>query len=121
MNDEALPDILAIHADKLNKGELEANRFLQQQEPLPPETAALFALAGRLNGLLRPVQIPAPFRERLRRQLLASQEVEVSVGRRLRRHPFWMGAAAIGSLVPLLGLFIFWRRRQRSHPLPGAA
>lgn len=121
LSEEALQNILAVHADLLNEGEEEADRFVQQQWGLGPEAMAYLLLALRLKRMLVPVAMPPGFREQLRHDLLAGEGPDDSIVRRIRRHPVWVGAAAAGSLVPLLGLLLFWRRRQRAQALPNAS
>lgn len=121
LNEEALRELVAVHADLLNAGEEEADRFVQQQPALDSEAMAYLYLALRLKRMLVPVPVPPPFRRRLRQELLTADDADGSIARHIRRHPVWVGAAAAGSLVPLVGLFLFWRRRQRTHALSNAS
>ena len=121
LSEESLRDLLAAHADLLNEDQEEAERFVREQSSLGPETLAYLLLALRLKRMLVPVVVPQQFRRQLREQLLAGGESRGSLIVRMRRHPVWMGAAAAGSLLPLLGLLFFWRRRQRAHGVPSAS
>ncbi|HSM58672.1 MAG TPA: hypothetical protein VK879_21135 [Candidatus Sulfomarinibacteraceae bacterium] len=124
MGNDALLDLLSAHADALNQGQESVGRLLRSYPALPPGARPMLALAWQLKQTLVPVPVPPSFRAELRRQLhTAAGEgrpapMVVSTGGRWR--PLWMGAAALGSLLPLLGLLLFWRRRQRTHPLAGA-
>lgn len=124
MDNEALQDLLTAHADALNQGQESVGRLLRSHPALPPGARPLLALAWQLKQTLVPVPVPPSFRVDLRQQLHAAASEDrpapmvVSTGG--RRRPLWMGAAALGSILPLLGLLLFWRRRQRTHSLAGA-
>lgn len=121
MDNDTLQDLLWAHADALNQGQEDVARLLLSYPSLPPGARPLLALAWQLKRVLAPTPVPEPFKAELQQALLAVARGEqaapvVAVG---RRRPLWMGAAALGSLLPLLGLLLFWRRRQRT-PLAGA-
>ncbi|HZD11466.1 MAG TPA: hypothetical protein VE553_09000 [Candidatus Binatia bacterium] len=118
MNYNARLTLLSMHADRLNEGEEPAERFLQRQVHLGPDMLALLSLARRLKQALTPVPVPDPFRAQLRDDLVARWgETEARQEGRSRR-PLWYSLAAVGSVLPLLGIFV-WRRRRRSHTLMG--
>lgn len=123
MDNNSLQDLLAAHAEALNQGQEGVSQLLQSYPSLPPNGRPLLALAWQLKRALVPVPVPASFKAELRQSLLSAaggeRQAPMVVGRGGRR-PLWMGAAAVGSLLPLLGLLLFWRRRQRTHPLAGA-
>ncbi len=139
LTQDALLDLLSRHADALNQNERLAARLLQKQRSsLPSDVLALLVLAQQLKRLLVPLGAPQPFRRDLRRRLtgarLAGPEeilpaIDINSGlpglaRRVGaqaagNRPLLVGAAAVGSLLPLLGLLFFWRKRQRTEPLPG--
>jgi hypothetical protein len=136
LTQDALLDLLSRHADALNQNERNALRLLQKQRsPLPSDALALLALARELKQLLVPLGAPQPFRRELRRQLTSTPQVTLAgmgnngrlpdLARRVGaqaagNRPLLVGAAALGSILPLLGLLFFWRKRQRTEPLPGA-
>jgi len=100
-------DLLNAHADALfGPGEL----------PSPPagdsESAALMALAERIQAALAPVRPAAAFVEalghRLARTAVSSVEVLPS-----RRRPWIIRATAVGSALSLLGLLHFLRGSRR--------
>ena len=118
MNYNARLTLLSMHADRLNEGEEQAERFLQRQAPLGPDMLALLSLARRLKQALAPVPVPDPFRAQLRHDLVAYVGETGKVHGSRSRKPLWYSLAAVGSVLPLLGIFV-WRRRRRSHTLVG--
>lgn len=120
MNHDAQLTLLATYADRLNRGEAYADRLLRRHGPLPLELLALLALARRLKRALTPTPVPEPFRTQLQRDLLASYEPAPVPERNRRRRPLWYSLAAVGSVLPLLGIVV-WRRRRRSHTLINAS
>jgi hypothetical protein len=93
--------------------------LLWQFGPLPLEMLTLFALARRLKQTLTPVATPEPFRTQLQKDLLASYEPAYDSDKERGRGPLWYSLAAVGSILPLLGLVV-WRRRRRSNTLVAA-
>lgn len=113
MDNKAQIDFLSIHADRLIEGEHRARRFVQQQTALPADMRSLLLLAHRVRQALAPVAVPEPFRRRLRDDLLAHSEDYLTADSERSLRPLWYSLAAAGSVLPLLGIFV-WRRRRRS-------
>lgn len=106
--------LLSIYTDRLHRGQGYADRLLRQYGSLSLEMVALLALAQRLKRTLAPVPAPEPFRSQLQRDLLSQYDFQpVSTDNR-RWRPLWYSLAAVGSVLPLLGIVV-WRRRRRSH------
>ncbi len=110
---ESARTLLSAHADKLNEGEQEAQRFLRRHAPLAPDQLALMALALRLKQLLQPIAAPEPFRTLLYDELLAHDVWRERRRWHNTRRPLYYSLAAVGSVLPLLGI-VAWRRRRRS-------
>lgn len=110
--------LLSIHADKMNEGQESAARFLRRQAPLAHDLLALISLAQRLKDALTPLAAPEPFRSQLHHDLLSHSDWSrrpLAPERRWRisRRPLYYSLAAVGSVLPLLGIVV-WRRRRRA-------
>lgn len=119
MNHDGQATLLTTYTDGLGHGLPHSDRLLWQFGPLPLEMLTLFALARRLKQTLTPLAAPEPFRTQLQQDLLASFEPAYDSESDRGRRPLWYSLAAVGSILPLLGLVV-WRRRRRSHTLVGA-
>lgn len=115
MSYDAQLTLLSAHADSLNEGEGAAARFLQRHSSLAPEMVSLLSLAWRLKQALVPVQAREEFRAQLYSDLLAHSHYSRNKGWRNMRRPLYYSLAAVGSMLPLLGIVV-WRRRRRSSP-----
>jgi hypothetical protein len=115
--EEQLLDLLAAHADALNEGEDRADHLLAGSPELPSDIAALFLLALGLKRLLVPLAAPPVFRRRLHDDLTTCREVTLRTGSQRGPRFLWLGAAAAGSLLPVLGFLFLRRRRQREGEL----
>lgn len=120
MNHDGQATLLTTYTDRLDHSQSQADGLLWQFGPLPLEMLTLFALARRLKQTLTPVATPEPFRTQLQQDLLASFEPAYDSDKERGRGPLWYSLAAVGSILPLLGLVV-WRRRRRSHTLVAAA
>lgn len=120
MTYDARLTLLSTHADRLNEGEEQANYFVRRHAPLGPDMIALLELARRLKQVLAPVPVPRDFRAQLHHDLIAHSEKTNSQGSRRLRRPLWFSLVAAGSVLPLLGIFV-WRRRRRSNTLLGTS
>ena len=118
MKNQDWMNFLNDYADALNAGPEAAQRLLQQHPAEAAELASLLHLAWQLKQLLVPLAAPAGFKTELRRGLLQTEFRAGDASARAYPRTVWMSAAAIGSLLPLLGLLVFWRRRQRAQALP---
>lgn len=113
MSYDARLALLSAHADSLNEGEGAAARFLERHGPLGPDLLALLSLALRLKRALTPLQAPEEFRTRLYGELVAHSHPSARSDWHNMRRPLYYSLAAIGSVLPLLGIVV-WRRRKRS-------
>lgn len=119
MNHNGQATLLTMYTEGLGKSQSHADGLLRQLGPLSLEMLTLFALASRLKRILTPVVTPEPFRTQLQQDLLASFEPAYDSEEDRGRRPLWYSLAAVGSILPLLGL-VFWRRRRQSHTLVNA-
>ncbi len=128
MADREWIEILAIHADKLNAGAKEEAEYLatlpEHQDMLQP----LLALARRVKDALAPVEPDPAFCENLRLSLLAAAHQRAVSRQSLRAEPqaesstksqhpahlfrkhrkeILIGAATLGSVVSVAGIF-YW-------------
>lgn len=113
MDYNARVSFLSIHADRLIEGDEQARRFVQKQITLPRDVEGLLSLARRLKRTLVPVPLSEPFRRQLREDLLAHSERHAMSESERSLRPLWYSLAAVGSVLPLVGIFV-WRRRRRS-------
>lgn len=112
MSYDARLTLLSAHADRLNEGLAAADSFIRRQGGLAPDMAALLSLARRLKQTLVPVAAPEPFRTQLYNELVIHSELSYSTPWPKVRRPLVYSLAAIGSVLPLLGIVV-WRRRRR--------
>lgn len=113
MSYDAQLALLSAHADSLNEGEGAAARFLQRHRSLAPDMLALLSLAWRLKQALIPIEAPEEFRARLYSDLVAHSHPSPRSDWHNMRRPLYYSLAAVGSVLPLLGIVV-WRRRKRS-------
>lgn len=103
-------EILAAHADALNRGDDNEASLLAGYPHYADEMRPLFYLARLLKGILVPVHPPAGFVSRLQHQLVSVENAPAGWG--YSRFVVWAGAL-LGSTVPLLGLLLYVYRRYR--------
>jgi hypothetical protein len=114
MDERTLTEILAAHADHLNRGGNGADylvMFADHRDQLEP----LLALAERVKGVLVPLQVSPAFRDQLRRDLTAAAQGRKGLSQPARpnhRLELFIGAAAIGVSVSLAGLVAYLRRNR---------
>lgn len=122
MSIQQVTEILAAHADQLNRGEnAKPDALLAALSGDRNEVAPLLSIATRLKRALKPAPAAPQFRTHLREglmmaaQLRASQKILIE-----RRDSPWgwvLGAAALGSAAGLIA--IAWRaksqRQQVAH------
>ncbi|MCC7355265.1 MAG: hypothetical protein IT330_16090 [Anaerolineae bacterium] len=122
MDDRTLTEILAAHADHLNRGGDGADylvMFADHRDQLAP----LLTLAERVKRALVPMQASPLFRDRLRHDLATA-----ALGRRDTPQParpnhrleLVIGAAAIGVSVSLVGLVAYLRRSRGTRTVRAA-
>ena len=114
MNYDAQLTLLSAYTDSLNEGADHAERFLWRQGPLAPDLLLLLALARRLSQVLAPLPLSEPFRSQLHQDLITRYKGAASPDDRHERRSVWFGLAAVGSLLPLVGIVV-WRRHRRSQ------
>jgi hypothetical protein len=112
-------EILATHAEQLNAGLRGTAAYpsmsVEQQSSLAP----LLQLAELLADVLILVQPSPIFVQRLGQELaLAAVKGQLSLFGRYRKG-ILLGLATIGSTLSLVGLFKFYRLRQREAPQSG--
>jgi hypothetical protein len=112
-------EILAAHAEQLNAGLRGTAAYppmsVEQQSSLVP----LLQLAELLADVLILVQPSPIFVQRLGQELaLAALKGQLPLFERYRK-AILLGLATIGSTLSLVGLFKFYRLRQREAPQSG--
>lgn len=106
MNDNEFAEILAEHADNLNRGEDISARYIAQQPEDPAELKSLFGLAKSVRAALVPVRATA-FRSSLRQRLDRSSQRGRSLRTVASRTNFvWISVAAAGSMLSIAGLVL---------------
>jgi hypothetical protein len=120
MKTRDLIELLADHADALNQGRDTTAALLNHYGQDTPDLATWLSLARSLKASLEPVAPADAFKANLHQQLLQSRPNPTS---QPIRSIWWIGAAAVGSLLPLAGLLIWFFRRPRpeSQPTPNLA
>ncbi len=122
MGIDRVTELLAAHADQLNKNRAVPNDSLPAASPQDrEELASLMAVAARVKQTLKPVE-PAPaFRARLHDGLMLAahhqQAQRIYIDK--RGEPQWgwlLGAAAAAGIIAVV-----WRSRTQAHPAPVAA
>lgn len=121
MTEHEYEDVLATHADALNRGEALGDQLLAEHAEQAEELAPLFQLAGALKAALIPVQAPA-FKSRLGHELVSYGPPVVVLGRSVskRKAKAWLAVAAAGSLLSAAGVAAFLVRRFRTIEEPGS-
>jgi len=111
MNYDAQLTLLSGYTERLNEGEDRAERYLRRHAPLAPDFIALVELARRLKQVLAPIPVSESFRSQLHQDLISYYEGVVSPDDDGEWRPAWFRLAALGSLLPLVGIIV-WRRRR---------
>ena len=121
MDDRVLIEILAAHADQLNRVG-EGTHYLEAFPDYRDALAPLFALAERVKRVLVPLKVRKHFRDQLRRDLaIAAPEKQALAPQSTHSHRLeWViGAAVIGVSVSLLGIVALWRRSRNGRAAVG--
>lgn len=115
MTGNELQDILATHADGLNRDEDLGDELLSQHQEQAAELAPLLQLAAALKAALTPVQASA-FKKELGYELVKYGPPVVVLGRSVskRRARAWLALAAAGSLISAAGVTALLLRRVRA-------
>jgi len=115
MNNKVLLELLAAHADALNKDEtVDTADWLAGYPAEAGHIVSLLQLARAIKQALAPVPPSALFKNELR-QRLAQAEFATGINGSSHRAVWW-GAAVIGSVLSIAGLALWLLRR--SWPAP---
>jgi hypothetical protein len=117
MKTKDLIELLASHAEALNRGQDTTAALLTYNSGDAAELAPMLWLARSLKTAMEPATPSAAFKASLHQQLLQGRLAPAEV----RRPILWIGAAAVGSLLSVAGLALWLLRRPRSHPQPHPA
>ncbi len=123
MSSQTITELLARHADKLNRQEkINADDFLTAMPGQRSELAALLDVASRLKRTLRPHAPAREFRMRLRNGLLLAAHHrdahQLLVHKPTGSSWNWLvRAAALGSAAGVIAL-ILRSRQNPSQPIP---
>lgn len=114
MTQEEIQDVLARHADGLNRDEELADELISKHQEQAAELAPLLQLASALRAALTPVSAPA-FTKELGQELVKYGPPVVVLGRSVskRRARAWLAVAAAGSLISAAGVTALILRRVR--------
>lgn len=110
MHTKVLLELLAAHADALNRDEsLDTVDWLEGYPSETGHVVSLLQLARAIKQALAPVHPSALFRNELRQRLIQAElasEVNGSSHRAV-----WWGAAVVGSVLSIAGLALWLLRR----------
>jgi len=114
MEDRVLAEILAAHADQLKKGQGRGSDYLAMFPDYQEELKPLLETAEKVKQVLEPVE-PAPaFCQSLHEDLLAAGQRRLAEGvpqlARSSRKQVLIGAAALGSVVSVVGAIAYFIR-----------
>jgi hypothetical protein len=116
MTEKELQDVLAKHADGLNRDEELGELLLARNQEQAGDLAPLLQLASALKVALKPVSAPV-FQKKLGNELVNYGPPVVVLGRSVskRRGRAWFAVAAAGSLISVAGVTALFLRRVRPH------
>jgi hypothetical protein len=121
MSSKTLVEALAAYADDLNRRMVDREIYLRQYPDQRDELEALLHLTERLKQALVPVQPSAAFVKSLARQLTAVDGGKVMQAIRGHRREIFIGAAAIGSALSVIGLVAYLVRNRGQVETPVAS
>ena len=107
MTDKVLTEVLAAHADDLNRGKADRKVYLKQAPDQREELEALLRLTERIKRALVPVQPSPTFVKNLVRQLVVADDKGAARPARGYRREVVIGAAAVGSALSVIGLVAY--------------
>jgi hypothetical protein len=114
MEGDIIANILAAHADALNRGENPTDHYLERYAAQANELASLFRLAEAIREAMPPAKPSDLFRESLSRRLGSfSSSTSPEDGPNDRGGARWRTVVAAGSLISVAGLTIYLMRRSR--------
>jgi hypothetical protein len=112
MADKVLVETLIAYADDLNQGLVDREIYLRQVPDRRGELEALLRLTDRLKQALVPVRPSATFVKGLARQWVRADGGEMSRTARDYRRGIFLGAAAVGSALSVIGLVAYLVRNR---------
>jgi hypothetical protein len=112
MNDKEIAEVLMAYADDLNRGAVDRGKYLERVSGHGDELEALLHLAERLKRTLVPIRPSLTFVNDLARQLAFSGSGEAEHAARGHRREIFIGAAAIGSALSVIGLVAYLVRNR---------
>jgi hypothetical protein len=112
MADKVLVETLIAYADDLNQGVVDREIYLSQVPDRRGELEALLRLTDRLKQALVPVRPSATFVKSLARQWVRADCGEMPRTARDYRRGIFLGAAAVGSALSVIGLVAYLVRNR---------
>jgi hypothetical protein len=112
MNDKEVAEVLMAYADDLNRGAVDREKYLERVSGHGDELEALLHLTERLKRTLVPIRPSLTFVNNLARQLAFSGGGEAEYKARGHRREIFIGAAAIGSALSVIGLVAYLIRNR---------
>jgi hypothetical protein len=112
MEEKVLVEILAAHANQLGRSQRKESDYLAMFPDYQERLKPLLETAERIKGVLKPVE-PAPaFCQSLHEALLAAGRRRLTEGvpqlARSHRKQILIGAAALGSVVSVVGALAYF-------------
>jgi hypothetical protein len=116
MKTKDLIELLAGHADALNRGQDTTAALLTYKGQDAAELAPMLWLARSIKTAMEPMTPSAAFKASLHQQIVQGRQAADAAEN--ARPIWWIGAAAVGSLLSVAGLMIWLLRRPRPEPQP---
>jgi hypothetical protein len=110
MNDRVWVEVLMAYADDLNRGEVVREYYLEQIPDQSCGLKALLHLTERVKQALVPVQPSPTFVKDLAQQLVITNNRRVECPGRRHWREIFIGAAAVGSALSVIGLVAYLLR-----------
>ncbi len=114
MFDRTLAEVLMAYADELNRGTGQREGHVNQFPDRRADLEALLRLTERIKKALVPVRPSPTFVTNLARQLVTVDMSKMARAARNYRRVIFIGAAAVGSALSVIGL-ITYLVRNRTH------
>jgi hypothetical protein len=121
MTDKLLAEVLTAYTDDLNRGIASREIYLAQETEKQDELQALLYLAERLKRTLVSVQPSAKFVQNLGCQLAAIGHGKTMRVVRDHWREIFVGAAAVGSAISVIGLVAYLVRNRAQVKTPIAS
>ena len=112
MTGKVLTEVLMAYADDLNKGAGKREIYLEQVPGPRDELEVLLDLTERLGRALVPVRPSLAFVNSLARHLAVGDGGKVGRSARGLRRGIFIGAAAVGSVLSVIGLVAYLVRNR---------